>query len=76
MSIIATINVAAGDDLYRVAAELYGDASAAALLLRANNLVDPIIQVDQVLLVPNYDILRANGGILRSQNNPTTTTSF
>jgi hypothetical protein len=59
--------VSAGDDLYRVAAILYGDAKAWTLLARANGLYDPVIQADAVLSVPDFNAAWVNDGILASQ---------
>ena len=42
----------AGTDLYRLAAQLYGQADGATLILRANGLIDPILQVDANLIIP------------------------
>lgn len=60
---ITTITVAPGDDLYRIAAEYYGDASAWVLLAQANGLSDPLIQADATLAIPAYNATRANDGI-------------
>lgn len=62
-----SITVAPGDDLYRLAAEYYGDPAAWTLLAFANGLSDPLIQADQVLSVPAYNAGQANDGILASQ---------
>jgi nucleoid-associated protein YgaU len=59
--------VAPGDDLYRLAAEYYDDASAWTLIARANGLSDPLIQTDSTLIIPAYNANRANDGILASQ---------
>jgi nucleoid-associated protein YgaU len=66
---MATITIAAspGDDLYRIAAEHYGDPEAWTLIARANSLFDPLVQADLVLNIPDYNQPRANGGILASQ---------
>lgn len=58
------IPLAPGDDLFRLAAEHYQDATAWTLIARANGLWDPLIQVDVVVVVPAYNKARANGGIL------------
>jgi prophage DNA circulation protein len=42
----------AGGDLYHVAAELYGDASAWPVIARANGLSDPVLTGVQTLTVP------------------------
>lgn len=63
----ATYSVSVGDDLYRIAAELYGDHTAATLIMTANGLWDPLIQADAVLVIPAYSAARANDGILASQ---------
>lgn len=62
-----SISVSVGDDLYRKAAQLYGDASAWTLLARANGLTDPLIQTDAVLSVPDYNAQRAADGVLANQ---------
>ena len=59
---VTNIVASAGDDLYRIAARLYRDASAAILLMRANGLTDPSIDTDIVLVVPSYSSLRTNDG--------------
>jgi hypothetical protein len=60
----ASIAVSQGDDLFRVAAQIYGDTSAWTLLASANGLTDPVIQADATLTVPDYNAVRANDGIL------------
>jgi nucleoid-associated protein YgaU len=64
---ITTRTVAPGDDLYRVAAEVYGNSSAWTLIARANGLIDPLIQVDAVLSIPAYNANQVNDGILASE---------
>lgn len=64
---VTTIIASPGDDCYRLAARLYRDAMAATLLMRANNLSDPFIQAPILLIVPAYNVGRANDGILASQ---------
>lgn len=59
-----SIPVSQGDDLYRIAVQTYGDASAWTLIANANGLTDPLIQADQSLVVPDYSKTRANDGIL------------
>jgi len=61
------VSVSAGDDLYRLAAELYGDAGGWTLLARANGLTDPVIQTDAILSVPDYNAARAADGVLSNQ---------
>lgn len=61
------ISVSPGDDLYRLAAQLYGDAGAWTLLARANGLTDAVIQTDAVLSVPDYNATRAGDGVLSNQ---------
>jgi hypothetical protein len=56
-----------GEDLYHLAARLYGDPLAATILMRANGLSDPVLQADLTLVVPTYNSGRANDGILASQ---------
>lgn len=60
----STIAVSQGDDLYRVAAKIYGDAGAWTLIANANGLADPLILVDATLTVPAFSAIRANDGIL------------
>ena len=62
-----SIAVSVGDDLYKLSAIFYGDASAWTLLARANGLTDPVIQADATLSVPDYNKGRANDGILANQ---------
>lgn len=66
MSATTTTTLAAspGDDLYRIAAQQYGDPEAWTLIARANGLFDPLIQVDLVLNIPTYNQTAANGGVL------------
>lgn len=64
---LTTITAAPGDDLYRIAAEKYGDATAWTLIARANGLWDPLIQDDISLDIPFYNAAQANDGILASQ---------
>ncbi len=54
-----TITVAGGD-LYRVALEQYGDATAWTQIAQANGLADPVVQGVRTLLVPPY----AGGGLV------------
>ncbi len=58
-----TRQVSPGDDLYRVAAEEYGDAEGWVLIAAANGLSDPLIQADAVLVLPAYSAARVNGGV-------------
>ncbi len=62
-----SVQASAGDDLYRLSARIYGDASAWTLLARANDLTDPIIVQDMVLIVPDYSAGRAQDGVLADQ---------
>lgn len=62
-----SITVSPGDDLYKLAARLYGDPTAWTLLARANGLTDPVIGVGATLSVPNYSAALANDGILANQ---------
>lgn len=64
---ITTVTVSPGDDLYRLAAQYYGDATAWTLIARANGLTDPLIQTDSTLDIPAYNANQANDGILASQ---------
>jgi LysM repeat protein len=59
----STITVSPGDDLYRIAAQQYGDANGWVLIAAANGLSDPLIQADAVLSLPIYSVVRANGGV-------------
>lgn len=59
-----SIVVSVGDDLYRIAVQLYGDAAAWTLIASANGLTDPVITADATLVVPDYSKTRANDGIL------------
>jgi nucleoid-associated protein YgaU len=63
------LSVSPGDDLYRIAARYYGDATAWTLIVNANPAIyaDPLIQADAVIVIPPYNAGRANGGILASQ---------
>jgi hypothetical protein len=58
-----TLSASPGDDLFRLAAEQYGDADGWTLIARANSLYDPIIQTDILLVIPEYSEARANDGI-------------
>jgi nucleoid-associated protein YgaU len=62
---VTTLTVAPGDDLYRLAAEYYGDASAWTLIAAANPAVngDPLIQTDMTIGIPLYNATRANDGV-------------
>lgn len=62
-----SITVSPGDDLFALAARLYGDATAWTLLARANGLTDPVITTSATLSVPDYNSARANDGILANQ---------
>jgi nucleoid-associated protein YgaU len=64
---ITTVTVSPGDDLYRLAAKYYGDATAWTLIARANGLTDPLIATDSTLDIPAYNAPQANDGILASQ---------
>lgn len=59
-----SIAVYQGDDLYRIAAQTYGDPSAWTLIASANGLTDPLIQQDATLVVPDFNATRAQDGIL------------
>lgn len=67
MANITSITVSPGDDLYRIAAQYYRDASAWTLIANANGLSDALIQVDATISIPVYNRGRANDGILASQ---------
>ena len=58
-----------GDDLFRIAAENYGDATAWTLIVFANPGLpaDPVIQTSGVIVIPAYNSGRANNGIPISQ---------
>lgn len=62
-----SITVSPGDDLFKIAARIYGAATAWTLLARANGLTDPQITVSATLSVPDYNATRANDGILANQ---------
>ncbi len=64
---ITSRTVSPGDDLYAIAAQIYGDATAWTLIARANGLTDPLIQTDSTLIIPAYVAPQANSGILASQ---------
>lgn len=59
-----SISVSEGDDLFRIATQVYGNASGWTLIAAANDLADPIIQQDATLTVPDYSAVRAQDGIL------------
>ncbi len=63
----SVLQVAVGDDLFRIAARLYGDAGGWTLIARANGLFDPLIQADATLTIPAYNEGRANDGVLASE---------
>lgn len=60
-----TINVSGGN-LYDIAAKEYGDASAFTQIMLANGLSDPTITGNMTLVIPPYNRVAANGGILTS----------
>lgn len=60
----SSIAVSQGDDLFRISARIYGNAAAWTLIANANGLVDPVIQQDQTLVIPDYNAPRAQDGIL------------
>ncbi len=64
---ITNVTVSPGDDLYSLAVTYYGDAKAWTLIARANGLVDPVIQTDSTLSIPNYIAPQVNDGILASK---------
>lgn len=63
---ITTLSVYPGDDLYRVAAEQYGDASAWTLIDRVNPQLggDPLIQSATTIVIPVYNRARAGDGVI------------
>ncbi len=67
MTALTSITVSPGDDLYRIAAQFYGDATAWTIIATANGLSDPLIQADATISIPVYNQGRANDGILASQ---------
>lgn len=69
MATTTILTVSPGDDLYRIAARYYGDASAWTLIARANPTLggDPLVQAVQTIAVPPYNQGRANSGIFASQ---------
>ncbi len=52
----------AGGNLYRVATQQYGDATAWTAIAKANNLTDPFVQGSQILTIPTQS--DQSGGIL------------
>jgi hypothetical protein len=61
----STVLYPAGTDLYRLAASIYGDASAVTLIFSANDIgVDPILVADTNLVIPPYNETLANGGVI------------
>jgi nucleoid-associated protein YgaU len=60
---ITTVNVAAGN-LFKLAAQIYGDATQWNRLAEANGMTDFIVPGPVRLLVPPPDQGTANGGIL------------
>lgn len=60
-----TITVSGGN-LYDIAAKEYGDAAGAALIMQANGLIDPTITGNTTLIIPPYNAVAANGGVLAS----------
>ena len=64
---ITSRTVSPGDDLFRLAAEYYQDATAWTLIALANGLFDPLIATDATLIIPAYNQNQANDGILASQ---------
>lgn len=67
MATLTSITVSPGDDLYRIAAQYYGNASAWTLIANANGLSDALIQTDATISIPVFNKGRANDGILASQ---------
>ena len=53
-----------GGDLYRIAAQAYGDATQWYRIAQANNLVDPIVPGPVTLVIPDPATQPTNGGIL------------
>jgi nucleoid-associated protein YgaU len=64
---ITSVTVSPGDDLYTLASQYYGDATAWTLIARANGLYDPLIATSSTLDIPAYNAGQANQGILASQ---------
>lgn len=64
MASIVSLNLVPGDDLFRKAAEYYGNAAGWTLIARANGLYDPYIQVAQIISIPQYNRNRVNDGVL------------
>jgi nucleoid-associated protein YgaU len=56
--------VLAGGDLYRLAAETYGDATQWYRIAAANLLTDPLIRGPVTLILPDPATQPTNGGIL------------
>lgn len=59
-----TLSASPGDDLYRIAAQEYGIADGWTLIAKANGLVDPVIQTDVALIIPDFNEARLTGGVL------------
>lgn len=58
-----TVTVSGGN-LFDLAAKLYGDSTAATLIMTANGLTDPTITGNTTLIIPPYNAAAANGGVL------------
>jgi hypothetical protein len=53
-----------GGDLYRLAAQNYGDATQWYRIAASNGLYDPVVPGPIVLVVPNPSMQPTNGGVL------------
>lgn len=53
-----------GGDLYRIAAEAYGDATQWYRIAAANGLTDPLVAGPITLIIPDPTAQPTNGGIL------------
>ena len=53
-----------GGDLYRLAAETYGDATQWYRIAASNNLLDPLVPGPVTLVIPDPTTQPTNGGIL------------
>jgi nucleoid-associated protein YgaU len=64
MIVMATQMLVVGGDLYRLAAQNYGDATQWYRIAAANALFDPIVPGPTTLIIPDPTTQPTNGGIL------------
>ena len=64
MATLTSITVSPGDDLYRIAAQYYGDVTGWKLIADANGLSDALIQADLTIDIPTFSAVRANDGAI------------